>query len=353
MLPDRERNRSLALGEAAMGHIKSHTIAAVPRNYEIWYAYASGADARLKEALEKVIANQAVIDQTHLDAIFSVYFVQENDQGRVEAIGDIFSQHLGQIIHSLDEAAYHSSSFGADLAGAATLMKTAASPEMLRATIEAALASTRAVEANNRALKQRLETSLQEAHQLNDKLEAIRTESLLDPLTTLWNRKFYDQAIDKCLSEARRNGSPLSLVVADVDHFKKFNDTYGHLTGDQVLRLVGFSLKQHLKGKDLACRYGGEEFVLILPDTPIGAAADVANQIRRLVMGKELLKRSSNENLGRVTLSLGVATLRPDDTAASLYDRADRGLYAAKRTGRNKVICESDPELVGNSPPHN
>jgi len=346
MLPDRERNRSLALGEAAMGHIKSHTIAAVPRNYEIWYAYASGADARLKEALEKVIANQAVIDQTHLDAIFSVYFVQENDQGRVEAIGDIFSQHLGQIIHSLDEAAYHSSSFGADLAGAATRMKTAASPEMLRATIEAALASTRAVEANNRALKQRLETSLQEAHQLNDKLEAIRTESLLDPLTTLWNRKFYDQAIDKCLSEARRNGSPLSLVVADVDHFKKFNDTYGHLTGDQVLRLVGFSLKQHLKGKDLACRYGGEEFVLILPDTPIGAAADVANQIRRLVMGKELLKRSSNENLGRVTLSLGVATLRPDDTAASLYDRADQGLYAAKRTGRNKVICESDPELL-------
>jgi diguanylate cyclase len=137
----------------------------------------------------------------------------------------------------------------------------------------------------------------------------------------------------------------LTLLITDIDHFKRFNDSYGHLTGDQVLRLVALSVKQNVKGADLAARFGGEEFAVILPNTPMRSALTVAEHIRRAVMSKELVKRSTGENLGRVTISIGVASYRPGDTYASLIDRADTCLYAAKRGGRNKVVCETDPEF--------
>ena len=134
--------------------------------------------------------------------------------------------------------------------------------------------------------------------------------------------------------------------MTDIDHFKTFNDTWGHLTGDQVLRLVAMSMKQNVKGQDIAARYGGEEFAVILPNTVLRSGLTVADHIRRAVMSKELMKRSTGQNLGRVTISLGVATARKGDTAQSLIARADACLYAAKRNGRNRVICETDPEFA-------
>jgi diguanylate cyclase len=134
--------------------------------------------------------------------------------------------------------------------------------------------------------------------------------------------------------------------MTGIDHFKTFDDTYGHLTGDQVLRLVALSVKQNVKGQDMAARYGGEEFAIILPNTVLRSAVTVAEHIRRAVMSKELMKRSTGEHLGRITISIGVAMLRPGDTAQSLIGRADACLYAAKRAGRNRVICETDPEFA-------
>ena len=139
--------------------------------------------------------------------------------------------------------------------------------------------------------------------------------------------------------------------MTDIDHFKKFNDTYGHLTGDQVLRLVAMSVKQNVKGQDIAARYGGEEFAVVLPNTVLRSAITVADHIRRAVMAKELMKRSTGEHLGRVTISVGVAALRPDDTPQTLIERADCCLYAAKRNGRNRVICETDPEVASPAAP--
>ena len=138
----------------------------------------------------------------------------------------------------------------------------------------------------------------------------------------------------------------MSLIMTDIDHFKSFNDTWGHLTGDQVLRLVAMSMKQNVKGQDITARYDGEEFAVVLPNTVLRSAVTVGDHIRRAVMSKELMKRSTGQNLGRVTVSVGVATARNGDTVQSLISRADSCLYAAKRNGRNRVICETDPELA-------
>ena len=135
-------------------------------------------------------------------------------------------------------------------------------------------------------------------------------------------------------------------MMTDIDHFKNFNDTFGHLTGDQVLRLVAMSVKQNVKGQDTAARYGGEEFAIVLPNTVLRSAITVADHIRRAVMTKELMKRSTGEHLGRVTISIGVATLHKGDNAQTLIERTDACLYAAKRHGRNRVMCETDPEVA-------
>jgi diguanylate cyclase len=157
----------------------------------------------------------------------------------------------------------------------------------------------------------------------------------------LANRKFLEAAIARLIAEAESKGAALSVILTDIDHFKEFNDTYGHLTGDQVLRLVAASLKQILKGQDVAARYGGEEFAVLLPRTSLVDGVTVAEHIRHAVMSKELVRRSTGETLGRVTISLGVAAWRKGDSMASLLERADSCLYAAKRAGRNCVIDES------------
>jgi diguanylate cyclase len=155
--------------------------------------------------------------------------------------------------------------------------------------------------------------------------------------------------LEKAIAEALETNEAMSLMLTDIDHFKTFNDNFGHLTGDQVLRLVAMSVKHNVKGKDTTARYGGEEFAVILPNTILRAAVTVAEHIRRAVMAKELMKRSTGEHLGRMTISIGVATLRKGGTGQSLIERADTCLYAAKRHGRNRVICETDPEVATDS----
>ncbi len=253
---------------------------------------------------------------------------------------------IKQVLAMIDAAAGSATSYSESLADASDKLAGANDARTLGVVIERLMTGAKEMEINNKKLEASLSASKQEIEQLQQNLAAVRTESLTDPLTSLSNRKFFDAALAKAIAEAKERGEPLSLMMADVDYFKRFNDKFGHLTGDQVLRLVAVSMKQNVKGQDITARYGGEEFVIALPNTILRSATTVADQIRRAVMAKELMKRSSGERLGRVTISIGVALLRTDDTSQSLIERADNCLYAAKRQGRNRVICETDPEAA-------
>lgn len=337
--------RTFGFSDLAMGQIRGRRLAAIPKNYEIWYSYASGYHTELSDALNAILAENQGITQDQLDAIYDAHLSPSRMTDRIDVVGNRVMDEIEQVMSMIDAAAGQATAYGNDLAGASARLAATSSTDAVRGIIEALVRSTREIEANNKALEQRLKASRSEIRQLRENLDAVRTESLTDPLTSLGNRKYYDQAITKAVAHAKKCGTPLSLLISDIDHFKKFNDTFGHLTGDQVLRLVAHAVKQNVKAQDFACRYGGEEFAIILPDTTLRAAVTIAEHIRRAVMTKELIKRSTSENLGRITISLGVASFHPGDSVASLYERADRCLYAAKRSGRNRVICESDPEL--------
>ncbi len=336
---------SFHIGEIAFKHLKSRKLAAYPRNYEVLYSYASGRNTKVSDAINTLIEKDVPLNQDHIDTIFEEFISTDKLGDNIDSVGGKILDQIDQLVGLVGHASGQAGVYGQDLAKASTDLQVTTSPEALRAIIETMVQSTRAVEANNRRLQKRLGESLDEIKSLRQSLDQVRAESMTDQLTTLWNRKFYNQSMSRTLADAVRDGQPVSLMVADVDNFKKFNDTYGHLTGDQVLRLVGQALKHNVKGRDIACRYGGEEFVVILPETPLRAAVTVADHIRRSIMGKELIRKNSQENLGRITISIGVAGLREGDTASTFYDRADRCLYAAKRAGRNRVVCENDPEM--------
>ena len=344
-----EHERTLAFAEVALGQIKSLRQTAVPRNYEIWYVYATGYNSALNKIINETLARNGKLTEADLEQIYETYLSQIKTTDRIDKVGARVIGEIDDVMTLIDDALGMSASYGDTLAGATKELSVAKNPDEVKAIVQSLTKSTREMRETSTALRDRLRLSKSEISDLQHSLEAIRAESLTDPLTGLGNRKYFDRSIDVAVENALANGEPLSLLMFDIDHFKSFNDSYGHLTGDQVLRLVGMSLRQTIKGQDITARYGGEEFAVVLPNTALRQALTVADHIRRAVMAKELKKKSTGEILGRVTISVGVSMLKPGDDTDSLIERADACLYAAKRNGRNRVICEVDPEYAADS----
>jgi diguanylate cyclase len=341
-----EHERTMAFAEVALGQIKSLRQPAVPRNYEIWYVYATGYNAPLNKIINETLARNSKLTEADLEQIYETYLSQIKTTERIDKVGARVIGEIDDVMTLITEALGMSAGYEDSLSSASQKLAVAQDRDQLKPIVESLLQSTHEMRDTNKALENRLSQSKTEINNLQQSLEAIRAESLTDPLTGLGNRKYFDRSIEMAVQNALANGEPLSLLMFDIDHFKSFNDSYGHLTGDQVLRLVGMSLKQTIKGQDITARYGGEEFAVVLPNTALRQALTDADHIRRAVMAKELKKKSTGEILGRVTISVGVSMLKPGDGTDSLIERADGCLYAAKRNGRNRVICEVDPEYA-------
>jgi diguanylate cyclase len=341
-----EHERTMAFAEIALGQIKALHEAATPRNYEIWYAYATGYHPSLNQKINETLKESGTLSEAALEQIYDTYLSPMRLTERIEQVGGQVKDEIEQVMAMIDTAAGSASSYTESLAGMSEKIGQSQDREGLRTIVESLVRTAKNMEASNHELEERLNASMREIDELHVNLEAVRTESLTDPLTQLANRKFFDTTLEGAIADARAKNEPLSLLLTDIDHFKTFNDSFGHLTGDQVLRLVAMSMKQNVKGQDTAARYGGEEFAIILPNTALRSAITVADHIRQAVMTKELMKRSTGEHLGRVTISIGVAMLHKNDSAQSLIERTDACLYAAKHHGRNQVMCETDPEVT-------
>jgi diguanylate cyclase len=341
-----EHERTMAFAELALGQIKSLRQTAIPRNYEIWYVYATGYNSQLNKIINETLARNGKLSEADLDQIYETYLSHIKTTDRIDKVGSRVIGEIDDVMRLISDALGMSASYDDSLNRADEKLSIASNRDQVKAVVDSLLKSTREMRDTNKALEERLTLSKSEISNLQQSLEAIRAESLTDPLTGLGNRKYFDRSIEMAVQAALADGEPLSLLMFDIDHFKSFNDSYGHLTGDQVLRLVGMSLKQTIKGQDITARYGGEEFAVVLPNTALRQALTVADHIRRAVMAKELKKKSTGEILGRVTISVGVSMLKPGDDTDSLIERADACLYAAKRNGRNRVICEADPEYA-------
>ena len=179
------------------------------------------------------------------------------------------------------------------------------------------------------------------AERLRDNVQMSIEMAITDALTGLFNRRYMESHLGTLIEQAIARGKPLTALVIDIDYFKSINDTHGHDAGDDVLREFALRIKRSIRGIDLACRCGGEEFVVVMPETDMAVAAMVAERLRRRIAADAFAIQQGAGNVP-VTISIGIAALRgKDDTAAALIKRADQALYRAKRDGRNRVVPEA------------
>jgi diguanylate cyclase len=338
--------RTITIGEKAFAHIRGHRTAAYPRAYELWYTYVTGHHPALMRAINDLLRKFGRVTQSELDDIYDRFINTNRFTAEAERATVRLLSQMDTVGEALENAKGEINDYRGTLNGSVDEMGAGVGEERLRTIISDLMASTRNMSRLNAKLVDQLGDARTEVVELREALESIRTESQIDPVTTLANRMFFDTALSDAVRHAQRTGDKLAVLMTDIDHFKKFNDTYGHLTGDQVLRLVAVSIKQNVKGLDTAARFGGEEFAVILPGCDLQGASHVAEQVRKAVMSRELVKRSTGENLGRVTISIGVAAFRKEDTPNTMLERADNALYAAKRGGRNMVMSEIEPGVA-------
>ncbi|QCI78736.1 GGDEF domain-containing protein [Hankyongella ginsenosidimutans] len=252
------------------------------------------------------------------------------------------SAELSSISGNLAAMRHSAQAYGDTLVAGGRKLENATDPALQAELISRLTSATDAMVTKTQRLENQLAQSTAEIERLRAELERVSSESRTDPLTGLPNRKALQVYLDAQAARSLADRKPLTVMFCDIDHFKNFNDTWGHRLGDEVLRLVAHSLERQSTGLGFAARYGGEEFVVVLPGRDLEAASDIGEQFRDFVASRTLKVRRSSHAIGQVTMSLGIAQMRRDDTLEDLLERADAALYLAKQTGRNRVCTEID-----------
>ncbi len=334
-----------SLAQETLELMRLNGVAPTGQNYEVWLSYRLGSNATLREVIDERIASREAFTPDFNTEVFERFFTGARASAQLVIAGERIARDIGQVISFLKSAEEKSGDYGRTLENAATDLGRGLAPEQIRQIVSSLAAATLDMANHNQHLTEQLQKSTREIETLRTSLESVRVESLTDSLTGLSNRRMFDETLRMRISEARAQRTELCLLMCDIDHFKRFNDTWGHHTGDQILRFLASTLQSHARGDHLIARYGGEEFGVIMPRTNLKAASQTAEALRSVIQTKRLRRRSTNEDLGQVTISVGIARLQPGDTPQGLVERADACLYASKRNGRNQVTTDSTPVL--------
>ena len=338
------QDREQALAKTAVALMGDCSVLPTPDNFELFYIYASGANAEVSRIINEMIGENRPFTPQVLSELRAL--TEQRAVKAMEEVGSGISEMLDKVLEKLETAGKHAGDYGRTLSEVKGGLGGDQSPDGLRKLVDGLLGATRAMEERTKNLESELQRSSEQVSELKVQLDTVRKESRIDQLTGVANRKAFDAELLAAIKDAAETGDALSLLMCDIDHFKSFNDSWGHQTGDQVLRLVANCLSENVKGRDTAARYGGEEFTVILRQTDLEGALTLANQIRSTVESKKLVKKSTGDILGRITISIGVAQFAAADGAETLVQRADTCLYRAKHSGRNRVVGEA--ELAAN-----
>lgn len=341
MSPDStECQRSYATAETALHHIRDLRLPADPQSFELWYAYATGDNPALNRQVAEFIAARQATNGAELDELYRSFVTSSKALSQIASIHEQIEDEVSQIIGMIEAAIFSTATFQSGLDGPGQKLRTGIDRECLRAIVESLVHHTKTVEMEHENLGKGLQLSSMQIQVLTKDLEAAKIQSLIDPLTSLFNRKHFDKYLGRLTNLAKRGNKPFVLILTDIDHFKTFNDSHGHLIGDHVLRLIAMELVQAIKGRGIAARYGGEEFAVILPRADLSSGLEVAMELQKSIAAREIFRRNSDEVLGRITISAGLAEWRPEDSVETLIGRADACLYSAKVNGRNRVVAD-------------
>ena len=306
-------------------------LSANPINFAVFFAYVEKSNDALVALIDIHRSNNRAIDDLKCHELYQRYIEPDRLELLHDGISTDLQHRLSDLLERLSEG------------------KEQISTTELRAAVRNHLGlrnhseSQSTQKAPSPQKKSPIQTSAPaEVTQLLLDLAEMRREAHTDGLTGIANRKAFDESLRDAAMATMEAGECLSMLLIDIDHFKQINDTHGHLAGDQVIRTVAKALRENVKGRDTTARYGGEEFAVILPATTLAAAMRVAENIRISIAELDLTSEIRNEELGKISASIGVATFEMGEPLTRMIERADQALYCAKANGRNCVMNQND-----------
>lgn len=327
--------------EIALDLMRRHAVVPDPRNFAVWYRYAAGGDSALVAAIDALIAEGEPFDEERNAELFDRYVGAGAEREALRTAGDRLQTAAEEALGHVREAERDTTAYGNRLADLSCGLAGTTRLSDVDAVARSLMSETRDILRKTTHLERRLDTCSREIDDLDRHLQTLRQETLTDALTGLANRKAFDLRLREETMQALERDAPLSLLLADIDQFAAFNDSYGRAVGDEALKIIARRLSEAVKGRDTVARHGGEEFAVILPRTALSGALTVADHLRLMLADKTLQHRYTRERYGTLTLSVGVAQFRPGESRTALLQRADDALRRAKAGGRNRVAGEA------------
>ena len=320
----------------AIETMETHKVWPTALNFELWLHYVAAKDSDVAAEIDTVLnSGEHFTDQVG-EEIAAHHFPAAKLNGEILNAGKSLSKELDSVSRAVVAARETSELYGQQLATATETLE-ATGDAAVRTMVETLSSATRKVREENQVLETQLADTTDELGRLREHLEQVRRDAMTDALTQLANRKAFDESLESACEAAGQDGAPLTLAVIDIDHFKNFNDTWGHQTGDQVIRYVASVISRlRVDGARFTARYGGEEFAVIFAGENAQSALTALEAARNEIASRALKRRSTNEDLGTITISIGIAEHKPGDPPATLLEAADGALYASKRAGRNR-----------------
>ncbi|EXJ13352.1 GGDEF domain-containing protein [Imhoffiella purpurea] len=309
-----------------------------PVNYALWYAHVRNADPELSRALLEQFPGTGCYAPEKTEALFFEHILKSY-LPQDPRIQNLLLDILARLVHAVSASVEGARDYEGTLKDALQVLNVEMDNERVQEVLDQLLSETVALQNLNRGFQGELESASQEVRKLKKELEETQQVAMIDALTKIPNRRAFNTAILQSLSMA---DEPTSLMLLDIDHFKRCNDTYGHPMGDRVLEILGGLLAGFQSESLFVARYGGEEFAVVVNDD-LAAALAIAEDIRQKVARMRIKRKNSQEAIGAVTLSVGVAQAWPEESLECLIERADKALYRAKSGGRNLVVADESP----------
>ena len=332
-----------SVAEKAMQSMAQQRVPPTSKNFQVWFKYSLDTPSDLKRTIGILIGNKRKFDAATNHDLFESYI---GSRASDAAVAYDVSQQLHSVMASakqfLATAIADNQTQIQVISDVADQTKAGVDPKPLVQSLmqELARAATRTTK-----LEASFVEKTREIDTIRDSLNKSEERARTDTLTGLPNRRALDEFFRNAQIAAMEKDDPLSVLLIDIDHFKRFNDNFGHSVGDQVLRVMAKVLRERVRDIDLPARYGGEELIAVLPGADLATCAVVAERIRRAISECSITSRTTGEVLPGITVSIGVGQFQPGESMTDLVDRCDRALYVAKRGGRNHVVTENELDL--------
>ncbi|MGL5046558.1 MAG: GGDEF domain-containing protein [Shewanella sp.] len=334
---NKELDSAAQILRLAVPQMSALDIPVTPENYTVWYEYFAGTNLDLNRAIDGFLANPVSFTKEINTSLYKTFILEQSPE-IIENVQIETQMLINSLLSKISQLNQGTVAFSGTLAEFGLRLQTNPDINTLNEMVNSVVDEMQMLLINNREMDQSLRNMGQEVQNLKSEMENLSLTAMTDQLTSLHNRRAYELSIQDLIYHSQDQQTRCSLLLIDIDNFKAFNDTYGHLTGDKVLAYIALALKQCVRGDDFVARYGGEEFVVVLPNTHFHDAVQVAEHLRERISERHLtIGKDKKLSLGAITVSIGVASLQQGDDAETLFSRADTALFQAKSAGRNCV----------------